>query len=459
MAVTLIESENRKNMSVRLWVAAGLVLTAIHLIAVITLRELFEKADIGNRLAIIPSMMLILAAVVYLLVVWQLCRGAATKRILIWICLVAAIMRLAIMFSPPIADADYWRYLWDGSVTAAGINPYRYSPQQAIENTTERAEIKRLAIEGKNVLPRITHPHLRTIYPPFAQALFALAHWLTPFQILGWRLLLFVFDVFCAIVIMSMLQRAGLPLVYIVVYLWNPLLINETYYGGHIDLVAGMLVLLFAWYRVNGSLILASIVLACAVGVKLWPALLVFFLIFAPESNRRVRFTALALFIVTTALIGVLYSTAAFGSQSGTTTYLATWLANAGAFKLLMQVSRMTDGWPLDRLLLAVGLLAVALYQAWTSNRHCRSLCDAMGMVILLMLLLSPALYPWYYVALIPLAAVSVRPEFLIWTMLLPLVYLLPESVASYVIHLPVWALLVARLTRHYWTRHACLSV
>ena len=63
----------------------------------------------------------------------------------------------------------------------------------------------------------------------------------------------------------------------------------------------------------------------------------------------------------------------------------------------------------------------------------------------LLMLLLSPVIWPWYYIAVIPLAVVRPKPALLVWTVLLPLMYLRPEQFAeplrSGLIHGPVWAL------------------
>ena len=37
-------------------------------------------------------------------------------------------MRLALLFVEPYLSTDIYRYVWDGRVQAAGINPYRYMP-------------------------------------------------------------------------------------------------------------------------------------------------------------------------------------------------------------------------------------------------------------------------------------------------------------------------------------------
>jgi hypothetical protein len=68
-----------------------------------------------------------------------------------------------------------------------------------------------------------------------------------------------------------------------------------------------------------------------------------------------------------------------------------------------------------------------------------------MGIAILVMLLLNPTVHPWYYVAIVPLAAGAPRASLLAWTALLGLTYLPCGEKAwmMWLVHLPVWCLLV----------------
>lgn len=50
-----------------------------------------------------------------------------------WLTLILAfsvLFRLPLWWSQPIQEVDIYRYLWDGRVLQAGVNPYRYSPAQ-----------------------------------------------------------------------------------------------------------------------------------------------------------------------------------------------------------------------------------------------------------------------------------------------------------------------------------------
>src|SRR5689334_637884 len=53
---------------------------------------------------------------------------ADQRGALIVILLAAVAMRLALVFVEPYLSTDIYRYIWDGRVQAAGINPYRYLP-------------------------------------------------------------------------------------------------------------------------------------------------------------------------------------------------------------------------------------------------------------------------------------------------------------------------------------------
>ena len=56
-------------------------------------------------------------------------RGGLSRRALIAVLAVAALMRLGVLLAPPYLSDDINRYVWDGRVEAAGINPYRYIPE------------------------------------------------------------------------------------------------------------------------------------------------------------------------------------------------------------------------------------------------------------------------------------------------------------------------------------------
>ena len=100
--------------------------------------------------------------------------------------LLALAMRLPWFFVPAQPGDDYRRYLWDGAVTANGLNPYAHSPEDVARRDVGDPQWRRLAQRGQATLTAINHPHLRTIYPPAAQGAFALAYRISPFSLTAW---------------------------------------------------------------------------------------------------------------------------------------------------------------------------------------------------------------------------------------------------------------------------------
>ena len=92
-------------------------------------------------------------------------RGGLSRRALIAALTVAALMRLAALLAPPYLSDDINRYVWDGRVQGAGINPYRYVP----------ADAHLAPLRDPVIYPHINRSdYAPTIYPPVAEYVFFL---------------------------------------------------------------------------------------------------------------------------------------------------------------------------------------------------------------------------------------------------------------------------------------------
>src|SRR6516165_1141480 len=94
-------------------------------------------------------------------------RGVDGRSLTILTLGTAALLRVIALGAPIFLSDDINRYIWDGRVQAAGINPYRYVPTDP-ELAPLRDEIVFPNINRNNYAP--------TIYPPVAQMLFLLAN-------------------------------------------------------------------------------------------------------------------------------------------------------------------------------------------------------------------------------------------------------------------------------------------
>ncbi len=444
-------------------VLCGLTLAGLMACIVVRLHDAARHGPIYGPLSL-TTLLYITANVTYFVALLVGPRKSSTRNLLLVILLVAAGMRASVWFSPMLPDGDYHRYMWDGAVTAAGHNPYRYSPQQVLHDPpVTDPGIRALAERGRATLLHVNNPELRTIYPPAAQALFAIAHRLAPFDLVGWRIVLLAFDSLAAVLVLSLLRSAQRPTAHLIVYAWNPLLIMETYCGGHVDLAAAALAVLAVWLLSREHVAAAAATLALASGVKLWPALLIFVILWPVRKEWRRLAVALAMFSGLLVLMAIPFASTLKSDDSGLIAYSKTWLANAGAywpirslaFRVSNRLGGSVDGRVLARAAVAAALIAAAVWQARRTTFRADELCSRVATIVLLMLLLSPTLYPWYYLAVIPFAAPAPRPSLLAWTLLLPLSYLRlygevdQVSIMTFVIHAPVWLLLLVECVRH----------
>ncbi len=221
----------------------------------------------------------------------------------------AVAFRLTVLFSTPIQEVDLHRYIWDGVVCAEGISPYRYSPDQILAaNPHSSPELSRLARirdndPGLNYILNKLHKHfgyLPTVYPPTSQAIFALSAKTTPrgatyvTRVRIMKAWLILFDIGVVLLLIKLLSLCGKPIGLSIAYAWCPLVIKEVANSGHLDAIA---VFFSTWvvYLLAISLVkaaqqknnptqvdrwngwrrsLTAILLAAAVGAKLYPIVL-----------------------------------------------------------------------------------------------------------------------------------------------------------------------------------------
>jgi len=342
------------------------------------------------------------------------------------------------MFSEPILEDDFYRYMWDGGVAAHGFNPYAFSPEaakcgEAYSRFPIPSSLQELAGESEPVISRIRYSDIRTIYPLVAQGAFALAHWIRPWSLTAWRFVVLGFDVATLIVLIALLQTLGLPLWSSAIYWWNPLVVKELFNSSHMDGLALPLVLGAILLTIRGRALWAALSLAVATGAKLWPVLLLPLMVRPVLKEPRRLAASLAAFGL---LTGALFVPAVLGRldpSSGFVAYTREWEMNDGLFVFFLWGARfglksvgLNPGHAqLVARVVVLGLLAAWIARlAWREADDPADLCQRCLFAVAALFLLSPTQFPWYYVWLVPLLAIRPRACLLLYTALLPLYYL-----------------------------------
>ncbi len=353
------------------------------------------------------------------------------RWMLFWIVLVGAAARLVLIPAPPVRQTDCLRYLWDGLVWTHGYNPWAQSPAAALSNKAAGlpAGLHTLAIRHRALISHINHRKLPTIYPPVSEAVFAIAAFMAPSSTIMLKWWLVLFDAGTAVAIGLTLRHLRLPSGWLLLYWWNPMVINSFANEAHLDSIALFFVALFFLLLVSDCAIWACVALGLAIGAKFWPLVFISIVIRKYwKYPKRLAATLVALILSTCIALSPMLLTGprAFISVQA---YAHYWEANDLVFHLISHVwsGLMTSWFAAQR---ASRMTVMVLYALAVCGLMWRRPKDEIDLIKLglwltaLIFLLSPTELPWYYTWLTPMLALSPRLSILLWSCTLGLYHL-----------------------------------
>lgn len=323
---------------------------------------------------------------------------------LLWIVMAAIAMRLIGLAQTPPLSTDVWRYLWDGRVTNAGINPYRHAP--------EAPEVSHLVNENWR---HINFKHIPTIYPPAAELLFAGLARVRDSDAEAFRWSFALFDMGSVLLLIALLRRTGRRPERVIWYAWCPLPVTELTAGAHVDafglfLLLAALVLAARGRQVSGrrsgrvgggrksGRAGSALALAGAVMAKGYAVLTI------PFFVRRLGWRVLALVALACVVLLAPFALAGGRLFGGLSAYLAGWETNASLFLIAdRMLAKVT---PHHFAVARVGSIALVLAAVVWLTRWQRG--DLQGLLACVFAAFGAQLFigaptlPWYVVWLIP---------------------------------------------------------
>jgi len=397
-------------------------------------------------------MLIIPIYLVYGLIIINTLQNNVPEKIqFIWFILFGVFFRLALIPSEPFLSDDIYRYLWDGKVFVAGINPYEYAP----------LDIYLEEFRDQFVFPLINFPEIATSYPPVSQIIF-LVNSLLDGSVLSWKILLIFFEIGLFLVLFNMINHFRLNKFRLLIYFYNPLLIIETYSSGHLE-IAGVFFFWMAVYLFYKSNKWKSIIFfALSIMTKFFPLVSsIPFLL-----NKFIRKFAL---LITICLVLILPFI--FGGTlplPGLFSYINRWEFNGGLFQLCVYVLNLLDvkeyqwlaasfsgyletfyiNYAFYYKACAVFLFAGVFFDQLkklrsTSDYNSINFIQKSFILTAVFLLLTPTLHPWYLIWIIPFLIFVPNWSWLIFTFLIQASYfVLKDFALSSVWNESVWILL-----------------
>ncbi|RTL65213.1 MAG: DUF2029 domain-containing protein [Hyphomicrobiales bacterium] len=309
---------------------------------------------------------------------------------------VALMTRGLLLATPPYLSTDVWRYVWDGRVQGAGINPYLYVPA-----APELAHLRDTAI-----FPNINRAdYAPTIYPPSAQWIFYLV---TRFAdgMRAMKVAMVAFDVATIAALVAILHRLGRPLLLVAAYAWHPLPIWEIAGNGHVD--AAMLAFLMwsLWLALAGRTQVAGALATLAALVKP-TALLALPVYWRPWDWRLVLIVGGLATLMYVPFLPAGWGVLGFGPGylreegllSGTGLWLPQLFAPAQPLPTWLVVALYGAG--------ALLLAGIALQAGFRRDRSPEASIGSMLLLVLVFLDILAPNYPWYFLVLVAFLPLS----------------------------------------------------
>jgi len=363
----------------------GAVLAALTLVTPFAFEAGGDNAFIA--LTILAGLLTIIAT--------QLAERAPPERALWLIFGVGILLRAFVLLFDPFLSSDIYRYIWDGRVQAAGINPYRYFP----------AHETLAFLRDGTIFPHINRADTAvTIYPPVAQFFFLIVTRMGE-SVTVMRLALLGCESVTVTLIMLLLRRMNRPVTRVIAYLWHPLPLWEIANSGHVDALMVALMLLGLWIALTGHALRGAALIAFSALVKPIAAP-VLAGIWRPWDLKMPLVVIAAAALCYLPYLSVGWGVLGFLTKG----YLTEEGISAGNDLWLLSLWRLVFGEHQGDVvayvvLAALILLSKSLSVARGSHSSIASALADINMLLLLTLLLLSPNYPWYFLVITPFVA------------------------------------------------------
>ena len=316
-------------------------------------------------------------SLVFLYLARQLFVSEPSSRVMSIAVALAFVIRLSFINLSPIGSDDVYRYMWDGKIQSRGVNPYLYAP-----------DAPQLDSLHTQLLPAaVNHADMKTVYFPFSQWIFYACYHLSGESIWGYKLVLLVAELATLIGLLFLLRHLNIPAKFALLYVLCPLPVIQFALDAHIDAVGLPLLIFGLATYLRGNKALSYVLLALSISVK--PvAVLILPILFYREKGlwNKAQVAVVPSIVIAGQFLPYAFST---NPLEGLTRFAENWTFNGVIFESLYLY--FSDNQK-TRLICAI-LLCISLLLLYMRKKEP---LDAFYFSVLLLLILSPVVHPWY---------------------------------------------------------------
>lgn len=340
--------------------------------------SLFLLIHILNIMPVITySIIYISSSIIFVFISFLVLKNEIPFSYVVGLVAVGILLRVSFVSINPIGSDDYYRYMWDGKVQSSGINPYLHSPNDP--------SLQKLHSE---TIPKfINNPDMKTIYFPLSQWLFYAGYSLSGEAVWGYKLLLLIFELLTLTALFLLIRKNKIPDKFILLYALCPLPIIQFSLDAHLDGFGLPLLILALFFYLDNKKILSLIFLGLSFSIK--PVGLLFLpILFFYEKKlpERIKIVFIPAIVFSVQFLPYIFSSNPFEAFF---IYTKHWAFNGIVFNI---INLLTQNNQASRII--CGILLVICLLPFIFNRL--DLLHKYYYSVLLLLIFSPVVHPWY---------------------------------------------------------------
>ncbi len=327
--------------------------------------------------------------------------------------LVGIFLRLMLAFMLPNLSDDVYRFIWDGQLLAAGLDPFEQLPSEIAASGVFPGGTSELLYEQLN------SPDYFTVYPPLMQYIFFAAARISGDSIFYNVLFLRSIIIIAEIAVLYLFYRKDPGNRNLLFYALNPAVILEFTGNLHFESLMLFLIVACAWYFVS-SPVRSGLSFGLAIAVKLVPLIFGPVLLFSQPLRKSLKFfgaASLALLLIFIPLFG---QELVGGMQESLTLYFKKFEFNASIYYVIRAVGFWRFGYNDIAFIgpfLAWTSLILIIVISWRMRAYRNTdLLTAAGIILTVYLFMATTVHPWYVVTAAGLMVFSKYRYAAVWS-------------------------------------------
>ena len=366
--------------------------------------------------------------ILFLVYLWIL-KDHFSTSIIFWV-VASLACRSVLLFSLPQLSDDFYRFIWDGRLWAAGHHPFAALPAEYLSRNISGVD--------QELYNHLNSKPYFAIYPPVAQYVFWVAVKISPGSIAGsvvaMRMIILLAEGGSLLLIHHLLKKFNLPAKNILLYALNPLIIIELAGNLHFEAVVIFFVLFSVFLFARQKIILSAASLSVAICAKLIP--LIFLPAFFGRMTRKKLFIYFSVIVVTCLLIFIPFlNREVINTWQSVGLYFNKFEFNASLYYLVREWGYSWYGYNIIQTVgwkLAFITFILIMTFTWIRNRQSQlkqverdeqSFFLEWMWMLSIYFLFTTTLHPWYISILLALSVFTPYRFVVIWTGLIFLTY------------------------------------